>query len=78
MQQIAEQSVSTFPSVKPSDIGNCNVKVFQNNIADKLNNQLSSIYSKIANKDCENKQLSIIRDTLLPKLMNGEIEVGIK
>ena len=75
LQQIAEQSVSTFPSVKPSDIGNCNVKVFQNNIADKLNNQLSGIYNRIANNACENKQLSELRDTLLPKLMSGEIEV---
>ena len=35
-------------------------------------------YDQIKTNCVENNNLSSIRDTLLPKLMNGEIEVGIK
>ncbi len=34
------------------------------------------IYSDILNKTIENQRLSALRDTLLPKLMNGEIDVS--
>ena len=36
---------------------------------------VNPIYERISNNCFENKNLSRIRDTLLPKLMNGEIEV---
>lgn len=38
-------------------------------------NNVSSIMHKIAANALENVKLSILRDTLLPKLMNGEIDV---
>lgn len=34
------------------------------------------IYSEILNRTLENQRLSALRDTLLPKLMNGEIDVS--
>ena len=34
------------------------------------------IYSDILNRTIENQHLSTLRDTLLPKLMNGEIDVS--
>lgn len=34
------------------------------------------IYSDILNRTFENQRLSVLRDTLLPKLMNGEIDVS--
>lgn len=34
------------------------------------------IYSDILNRTFENHRLSVLRDTLLPKLMNGEIDVS--
>ena len=34
------------------------------------------IYSEILNRTLENKRLAELRDTLLPKLMNGEIDVS--
>ena len=36
---------------------------------------LNSIYKKIINLKIETKQLSLLRDELLPKLMNGEIDL---
>lgn len=37
--------------------------------------KVTAIYEKIKNNSEENLRLAAIRDTLLPKLMNGEIEV---
>ena len=38
-------------------------------------NRVKPIMKKIANNSLENKRLSKLRDTLLPKLMNGEIDL---
>lgn len=47
---------------------------------EKINNHFINIYSKILRKidyiSKENQQLALIRDTLLPKLMSGEIRVS--
>ena len=37
---------------------------------------LSTIYTQILNNSQENLRLAIMRDTLLPKLMSGEIDVS--
>ena len=41
----------------------------------KFHNIVGAIFEQIRNNQRENKKLSNLRDTLLPKLMNGEIEV---
>ena len=72
MQQIAEQSTSTFPSIKPSDLYQCKIPC---PIDDKLMILLENVFSIIAINQKENLGLSQLRDALLPKLMNGEIEI---
>lgn len=72
MQQIAEQSTSTFPSIKPSDLYQCEIPC---PIDDKLTILLENVFSIIAINQKENLGLSQLRDALLPKLMNGEIEI---
>ena len=74
MQQLAEQSTSTFPSIKPSDLGNCNIPC---PVSADLAETLKTIFSKIACNQKENTILAELRDTLLPKLMSGEIDVSI-
>lgn len=76
LQQIAEQSVSTFPAIKPSDIGDCLINVFEKKDAEILNDQLSAVFKKISQNNQENQRLALIRDSLLPKLMSGEMELG--
>lgn len=44
----------------------------------KFQNIIKVIFEKVLATQREIKQLETLRDTLLPKLMNGEIEVGIK
>ena len=41
----------------------------------KFNNLTSAIFKTIKNNESENIKLSELRDTLLPKLMNGEIDL---
>ena len=72
MQQIAEQSTSTFPSIKPSDLYQCEIPC---PLDDKLTILLENVFSIIAINQKENLGLSQLRDALLPKLMNGEIEI---
>ena len=72
MQQIAEQSTSTFPSIKSSDLYQCEIPC---PIDDKLTMLLENVFSIIAINQKENLGLSQLRDALLPKLMNGEIEI---
>ena len=40
-----------------------------------FNNIVKPLFETVLENQLENKQLATIRDTLLPKLMNGEIEV---
>ena len=54
------------------------LKAFQFAIPDDLNlfdNLVKPIISKVKSNDKENDTLSLLRDTLLPRLMSGEIEV---
>lgn len=42
---------------------------------EKYVNVIEPIFKQMKQLENENKKLSNLRDTLLPKLMNGEIEV---
>ena len=42
---------------------------------DRIGELLSPIYETIILKRIENKRLSTLRDSLLPKLMSGELDV---
>ena len=56
------------------------LKAFQLAMPDDLNlfdNLVKPIIGKIKNNDKENDTLSLLRDTLLPRLMSGEIEVPV-
>lgn len=73
MQQLAEQSTSTFPSIKPSDLGVCEIPC---PIGQCLSDTLKSMFVCIASHQRENGSLTALRDALLPKLMSGELDVS--
>lgn len=75
MQGIGEQSVSTYPTIRPDDLGACMIPVSTSEKYVLMQRKLMSIYDEIGNIQCENKRLSDLRDALLPKLMRGEIDV---
>ena len=73
MQQLAEQSTSTFPSIRPSDLGTCEIPC---PIDQSLSDALTAMFVCIFSNQRESALLSALRDTLLPKLMSGEIDVS--
>lgn len=73
MQQLAEQSTSAFPSIKPSDLGCCKIPC---QINTDLTEAIKTIFAHISVNQKENRALANLRDTLLPRLMSGEIDVS--
>ena len=57
--------IKAMPFIIPTD-----------NELDEFHKYSNSIFSLIKSNQRENKQLSQLRDTLLPKLMSGEIDVS--
>jgi type I restriction enzyme, S subunit len=75
LHSIAEGSTSTYPSLKPSDIEKVE---FQKAPEEKLNEfgKIASDYwNKININQTQIRTLTQTRDTLLPKLMSGEVRV---
>lgn len=76
MQRLAEQSTSTFPSIKPSDLSVCEIPCPKDKKSKDLTNTLKSMFTLIAANYRENILLAVMRDTLLPKLMSGKINAS--
>lgn len=75
MQQLAEQSVSTFPSIRPADLDACVLPEPKAEDGDFME-AIKAIFHTIATNDEENQRLAALRDTLLPRLMSGELDVS--
>lgn len=65
---------SAIPYIVMNDISKFNF-MYNENIFDQLSQVLRQYVEKILTNEKENTYLSELRDTLLPRLMNGEIEV---
>ena len=65
-----KQSVQEYVTV--DDIRNIEVEIPNN---DKIFDKYIALYNKIQNLQRQNRSLEQLRDTLLPKLMNGEIDL---
>lgn len=76
MQQIGEQSVSAYPSVKPTDIATCQIPFMDSMDYFQMQKVICAMFSQSAVLKDVNRYLSDMRDSLLPKLMNGEIDLG--
>ena len=76
MQQLAEQSTSTFPSIKPSDLGVCEIPCPKDGSSSNLTETLRNMFALVAANQRENASLAELRDSLLLKLMSGEIDVS--
>ena len=68
-----ETRSGTFPQGNYEDLSS--IKVPFNEDVHTISNNLESIYSLVFNNDLESRRLSHLRDTLLPKLMSGEIKL---
>lgn len=66
---------STQKYISLSELRNIPLYIPDTNILEKFNSLVEPITNGIINNVEENNRLSNLRDTLLPKLMNGEIEI---
>lgn len=75
LHSIAEGSTSTYPSLKPSDIEVVGFLKPPNELLDKFSNIVNGFWEKIHFNQKQMLILENLRDTLLPKLMSGEVRV---
>ena len=76
LQAIAEQSVSTFPSLNASDLTNLKIVIPPNDVVGDFAALNCSFITQINKKQQESRRLAELRDTLLPRLMSGELKVN--
>lgn len=69
---------STQPLITQTDVKNEKVIITAHNILNEFETVVGRIYKNVSNNDEENNTLRIVRDTLLPKLMSGEIRVPLE
>lgn len=69
------QTGSAQPHIYPSHIGNMPMCSVSQEKMEKFHIQVTPLFELIGKNILENQKLSSLRDMLLPKLMNGEIEV---
>ncbi|WP_276501761.1 restriction endonuclease subunit S [Terrimonas pollutisoli] len=72
---VAEGSTSAYPSLKPSDISNFEFPKPPEEKLTAFSNFVTETWNKIKANQKQIKTLTQLRDTLLPKLMSGEVRV---
>jgi len=76
LQQLAETSTSTIPSIRPVDLERIAVLVPSDECGNEIAAQIGTAFKQIDCNKRENRKLATLRDALLPKLMSGEIDVS--
>lgn len=73
---IAADKATTMGHIKRQDLERAEVLIPTDKIYDEINNIIKPIIEKIIFNRIENKNLTQLRNTLLPKLMSGEIDTS--
>ena len=69
------QTGAVQPHVKPSDIHDFELVIPDKESIYDFQDKVKPFFDRIASLQKENSRLSLLRDTLLPRLMSGEIEI---
>ncbi len=70
------QTGSAQPHIYPKHIANLSISKISENMIKKYNNTVEPLFDRVGNNSREKNELAVLRDTLLPKLMSGEIDVS--
>lgn len=73
--RIAKDKAVTMGHIKRGDLEKAFVVIPDRNTLDKMSEVMENIHNLIINTRLESSRLATLRDTLLPKLMSGEIKV---
>lgn len=77
LHSVAEGSTSTYPSLKPSDIARIEFQLPPSEKLDAFAKLANDSWAKIDHNHAQIRTLEELRDTLLPKLMSGEVRVRL-
>ncbi len=75
-RHIADAKKTTMGHIKRSDLKEAIVIIPPEDILEKMSREMKPIFEKRIMCQLENRSLEELRDTLLPKLMSGEIRVN--
>ncbi len=70
------QTGAVQPHVKPSDIHEFKLVIPPQNVIDEFQSKIEDSFQIRGNLEKENNRLANLRDTLLPKLLSGELKVN--
>jgi len=73
---IAADKATTMGHIKREDLAKAEVIIPDVASMERIGGVLQPIYDLVINQRIENRKLSILRDSLLPKLMSGELDVS--
>ncbi len=73
---IAADKATTMGHIKCEDLAKSEVLIPSEEDYKNISDMISPLYSQIICNRIENRRLETLRDTLLPKLMSGEIDVS--
>ncbi len=76
LHSVAEGSTSTYPSLKPSDLGSLSFRMPPKSKLMDFSDLAKNSWSKLSTNQAQIRTLERLRDTLLPKLMSGDVRVG--
>lgn len=74
--RIAKDKAVTMGHIKRGDLEKAQVAIPDSNTLDKMSEVMNDIFDQIVNTRLENNTLATLRDTLLPKLMSGQIKLN--
>ena len=66
---------SAVPSMTTDVLNNLKIVIPNSSVLESFDKVASSLYNMISVNTKQNERLALLRDTLLPKLMSGEIRV---
>jgi type I restriction enzyme S subunit len=73
LQSMAENSVSTYPTLSVSDLLDVKIVVPDNHALDRANQFLKAIFATVNSNNLEVRQLTSSQDVLLPKLLSSDL-----
>lgn len=76
LQLEAESRSGTFPQIRFENVGALKMVVATDDVEKKYAELLQKFYAQIDKNVMENQRLTELRDSLLPKLMSGELDVS--
>ncbi len=76
LQMQAESRSGTFPQIRFDNVSRLPILLADSETETAFISFLHTVYAQIEHNNHENEKLIALRDTLLPKLMSGEIDVS--